>query len=105
MGSLHVFHAQVIRFDVEDGCIYLDCVAEGSGEPFSLVVAAPSDSWRLLGLTALERWASRSAPLRLTRVNTESGWRLSLFDGSTRAVFDLVGEFPPQAPTLGDQAA
>ena len=105
MEDLHVFHAQVIRFDVDGGSIYLDCVAEGSGEPFSLVVASPAYCWRLVGLASLERWANRSAPLRLTRVNTGSGWRLSLYDGSTRAVFDLLAEYPPQAPTLGDQAA
>lgn len=104
MKDLHVSHAQVIRFDVEDGSIYLDCVAE-SGEPFSVVVASPSYCWRLVGLATLERWAHRSAPLRLTRVNTESGWRLSLCDGSTRAVFDLLAEYPPQTPTLGDPAA
>lgn len=105
MTDPQVFRAQVIRFDVEEGSIHMDCVAADSGEPFSLVVASPSYAWRLVGLITLERWANRSDPLRLTRVNTESGRRLSLYDGCTRAVFDLLAEYPPQTLAWGDQAA
>lgn len=105
MKDLQVLRAQVIRFDVEDGAVCLDFVAAESGEPFSLIVSPPTYCWRMVAMITLERWASRSAALRLTRVNRESGRRLSLYDGSTRAVFDLLAEYPPQTPTLGDQAA
>lgn len=105
MTERQVCDAQIVHFDVDGKSICLDCVAQGSGEPFSVVIGLPHNCWRLVGMAALERWAGQSMPLRLTAVRTDLGRRLSIYDSSTRAVFDLVSDYPGQIPLSGDQAA
>lgn len=103
MAERQVCEAQIVRFDVGRESICLDCLALGSGEPFSVVVGLPHNCWRPIGIAALERWAGQDAPLRLTAVRTQLGRRLSINGTSTRAVFDLVSEYPGEMPGPGDR--